>query len=651
MQNLNESNKKKEISMKKMYGFICMLILITICIGSVKSIAQNLYDGPESVAFDEVHNRYLVSNVRDGRVVAVDADGNQSYFHQGLGSCLGNCVDDSLFYVSTPNGINAIYLNTADPIKVKWTVILPGTNFDGMTIDSSGYLYVLETLQRRIYKINLSDQSYSLFVQSGLPEFPQDMIFDARNNLLLVCSFTANAPILAVDLADSTLSTVVTTPFGNHDGITMDNDGNVYVTCYTAGEVYRYDANFEDPPILITDDVTNPAGIDYNLRDDVLAVPNFGIDTVIFIDLSQPSLGIKSSSFQYPEGENHAVAGSTVGVSLLIQNNRQAASNVYVELLSDDAYITIINSTALVSTELGWGEEASTQTDVTLEIDSECPDPYYALIKFRIFSDGGYEKFDSTYLYIGETKGFSDDMESGEGMWMHYSGSPDFIDEWHSEDYRSVSGTYSWKVGGVGSVPYGPECDGVLLTPPLYLADNSVLTFQHRINAQRLSSTYASDGGMVFIVASDGAVEQIEPVDGYTHRFTSYPAYPVELDTPCFSGNYDWEEKQFDLSAYSGVVQIMFRFLSTNSVHLEGWYIDDVTIIGDPDYFCGDANSDTQANVGDAVYIINHVFKSGPGPVPVEAGDANCDSQCNVGDAVYLINHVFKGGPAPCEGC
>jgi hypothetical protein len=67
----------------------------------------------------------------------------------------------------------------------------------------------------------------------------------------------------------------------------------------------------------------------------------------------------------------------------------------------------------------------------------------------------------------------------------------------------------------------------------------------------------------------------------------------------------------------------------------------------------GDANNDGQVNVGDAVYLINFVFKGGPAPKPYAkcSGDANKDCQANVGDAVYVINFVFKGGPAPkpCE--
>jgi hypothetical protein len=65
----------------------------------------------------------------------------------------------------------------------------------------------------------------------------------------------------------------------------------------------------------------------------------------------------------------------------------------------------------------------------------------------------------------------------------------------------------------------------------------------------------------------------------------------------------------------------------------------------------GDANGDGAINVGDAVYIIGHVFRGGPAPNPVAAGDANGDCKVNVGDAVYLIGYVFRGGPAPQPGC
>jgi len=66
---------------------------------------------------------------------------------------------------------------------------------------------------------------------------------------------------------------------------------------------------------------------------------------------------------------------------------------------------------------------------------------------------------------------------------------------------------------------------------------------------------------------------------------------------------------------------------------------------------CGDANGDMLINVGDAVFVVNYVFKDGPWPNPLCTGDANHDGLVNVGDAIYVVNYVFKDGPDPIPGC
>jgi hypothetical protein len=71
--------------------------------------------------------------------------------------------------------------------------------------------------------------------------------------------------------------------------------------------------------------------------------------------------------------------------------------------------------------------------------------------------------------------------------------------------------------------------------------------------------------------------------------------------------------------------------------------------IGDPcDYVCGDADYNRSSNITDAVYIINWVFKGGPGPVVMDAADANCNGAANISDAVSIINWIFKGDSPPC---
>jgi hypothetical protein len=67
----------------------------------------------------------------------------------------------------------------------------------------------------------------------------------------------------------------------------------------------------------------------------------------------------------------------------------------------------------------------------------------------------------------------------------------------------------------------------------------------------------------------------------------------------------------------------------------------------DVECVCGDMNNDGLPNVGDAVFLINFIFKGGPAPAYPECSDVNNDGLTNVGDAVYMINFIFKGGLQP----
>lgn len=79
--------------------------------------------------------------------------------------------------------------------------------------------------------------------------------------------------------------------------------------------------------------------------------------------------------------------------------------------------------------------------------------------------------------------------------------------------------------------------------------------------------------------------------------------------------------------------------------------------IGDAcQWVCGDANGDWGVNVGDAVYLVNYVFRSGEcatnppigcPPDHMSAGDANGDTNVNIGDVVYLNNFIFN--PSQCD--
>ena len=65
----------------------------------------------------------------------------------------------------------------------------------------------------------------------------------------------------------------------------------------------------------------------------------------------------------------------------------------------------------------------------------------------------------------------------------------------------------------------------------------------------------------------------------------------------------------------------------------------------------GDANDDSLVNVGDVVFLVNYLYKTGPQPCVMEAADPNADCKVDVGDVVYLINFLYREGTPPSAGC
>jgi sugar lactone lactonase YvrE len=252
-------------------------------------LLDNFLNNPESVVFDSLNSRYLVSNWTDGNIVEINSWGQQRYFNTDLEQAAGLHIAGSILYVASSSGSNTgvIGINLSTGVIVFDVDINEKQLLNDITSDNSGNLYITDCEADKIFKVNISSMTYSIFVESGLG-YPNGIYFNESNNRLLVLNGELPYnPILAVDLMDSSISTVVNTNISAIDGLTADQFGNFYFSSWTTDEVYRYDAAFLNPPEVVSSGHTNPADIFYNKCDDVLAIPNFHANLIDFIPISQ----------------------------------------------------------------------------------------------------------------------------------------------------------------------------------------------------------------------------------------------------------------------------------------------------------------------------------------------------------------------------
>ncbi len=67
-------------------------------------------------------------------------------------------------------------------------------------------------------------------------------------------------------------------------------------------------------------------------------------------------------------------------------------------------------------------------------------------------------------------------------------------------------------------------------------------------------------------------------------------------------------------------------------------------------YVCGDANGDgTAGDILDLIFLVDRIFRGGPGSDPPEASDFNCDGfYGNIIDLTMIVDFIFRSGDPLC---
>jgi hypothetical protein len=139
-----------------------------------------------------------------------------------------------------------------------------------------------------------------------------------------------------------------------------------------------------------------------------------------------------------------------------------------------------------------------------------------------------------------------------------------------------------------------------------------------------------------------------DPIEGIVLDSYWFPEDSLHspANTPsCAGGNpgiFTWTPDVSDLGTW------IFSFISTDECGAAD--TTEVALrVGFP--FCGDLTADDLIDLGDLIYLVSYLYKSGPAPEPLCRGDANCDEVVNVSDVVRLVNYLYRSGLTPCFDC
>jgi hypothetical protein len=247
--------------------------------------------------------------------------------------------------------------------------------------------------------------------------------------------------------------------------------------------------------------------------------------------------------------------GETLDLTVSVENQSLLASatNVSVRLATDDAYVRLVDAASAIGT-IGPNSTGSNAADpFTFTVAPSAPGGHALVLTVTIEADGFSMEEDLVWLVGTPATLFSDNMESGIGKWSENDGL------WGLTTTSYSSPTHSYTDSPTGS--YGNSVNTWIQTVnPIDLSGAALadLAFNHR---------YKTEAGYDFCYvegSADGGATWSQIGPKYAGNSGVWGAVSLSLADFCGTANF----------------KVRFRFTSDSYITDEGWYVDDVTVLG-----------------------------------------------------------------------
>ncbi len=284
--------------MNRKWTIFVFLLIISLSIAGNISCGdkEETYRKPESFIVDPQTGEYFVSNVngipaekdQNGFIVKLDKDMNvidKAFIQSGTGGVdlnapKGMAIVGDILYVTDITSVRGYDKNTGENI-VDLNFENRGARFlNDITADEDGNLYVSDMTSSIIYKIDTDNNAVSEYMKGQELKQPNGLVIDPKTGKLVIALW--GGKILVLD-KEGKLETYIDKTFRALDGIDFDKDGNLYVSSFKLGEIYKITPDRK--VTTIRKGLKSPADISVDKEKNLLLVPVMGANKIETIDL------------------------------------------------------------------------------------------------------------------------------------------------------------------------------------------------------------------------------------------------------------------------------------------------------------------------------------------------------------------------------
>ncbi|MDO8358201.1 MAG: hypothetical protein Q7U76_17635 [Nitrospirota bacterium] len=270
---------------------------------------------PYSFVNDPLEKGYFISSVNgepeaadnNGFITKLDPNGkllNLKFIQGGKGEVTlhapkGMALVEHVLYVADLDTLRGFDTTTGKPVlaltirlPAAASSTLPQASLSDVTFDGKGHLYCSDQKANRIYRVDLASQTISVLVTDSALAGPSGLAVHPKSGQIIAVSWDKGK------ISEVSPDGVVTELFSNGffssrfqnlRGVDFDRWGNMYVSDFTTGKVWRmsWDKRFQ----VIAEFLPSPGDLSIDRANNLILVPYQYADAAEMNGLETPSDG------------------------------------------------------------------------------------------------------------------------------------------------------------------------------------------------------------------------------------------------------------------------------------------------------------------------------------------------------------------------